>query len=56
MEEKPEFEKIIAERTKRRRENQEGHGLKILTPQKMLSRLPTSLAQLKTGNKTLKVR
>ena len=27
----------------------EGKGLKILTPQQMLSRLPISLAQLKAG-------
>ena len=29
---------------------QEGLGLKILTPNQMLSRLPISLAQLKAGN------
>ena len=29
---------------------QEGKGLKILTPQQMFSRLPISLAQLKAGN------
>ena len=29
---------------------QEGSGLKILTPNQMLSRLPISLAQLKAGN------
>ena len=29
---------------------QEGWGLKILTPEQMLSRLPISLAQLKAGN------
>ena len=28
----------------------EGKGLKILTPNQMLSRLPISLAQLKAGN------
>ena len=31
------------------RQNQEGQGLKILTPDKMLSRLPITLAQLKAG-------
>ena len=31
-------------------EDQEGKGLKILTPSQILSRLPLSLAQLKTGN------
>ena len=29
---------------------QEGEGLKILTPDQMLSTLPISLAQLKAGN------
>ena len=33
---------------------QEGKGLKILTLQKMLSRLPISLAQLKAGNNSQK--
>ena len=31
-------------------QNQEGSSLKILTPNQMLSRLPISLAQLKTDN------
>ena len=31
-------------------ENQEGQGLKILTPNQMLSRLPITLAQLKAKN------
>ena len=31
-------------------ENQEGAGLKILTPKQMLQRLPIALAQVKTGN------
>ena len=31
-------------------QNQEGKGLKILTPDQMLSKLPISLAQLKAGN------
>ena len=30
-------------------EDQEGNGLKILTPSQMLSRLPIYLAQLKAG-------
>ena len=33
---------------------QRGHGLKILTPSQMLSRLPISLAQLKAGNNSEK--
>ena len=30
--------------------NQEGQGLKMLTSQQMLSRLPISLAQVEAGN------
>ena len=33
----------------------EGKGLKILIPNQMLSRLPTSLAQLKAGNNSQKL-
>ena len=47
---KPEFEESIAERTKIRRQNREGQGLTIVTPEQMLSRLPITLAQLKAGN------
>ena len=35
---------------------QEGEGVKILTPQQMLSRLPISLAQLKAGNNSEKLK
>ena len=34
----------------------EGSGLKILTPNQMLSRLPISLAQLKVGNNSEKLK
>ena len=34
----------------------EGKGLKILTPNQMLSRLPIDLAQLKAGNNSEKVK
>ena len=37
-------------------ENQKGQGLKILTPDQMLSRLPISLAQLKAGNNSEKLK
>ena len=37
-------------------QNQEGQELKILTPNQMLSRLPISLAQLKAGNNSEKLR
>ena len=33
----------------------EGSGLKVLTPDQMLSRLPSSLAQLKAGNNSEKL-
>ena len=35
---------------------QKGKGLKILTPNQMLSRLPISLAQLKAGNNSEKLK
>ena len=35
-------------------QNQRGQGLKILTAEQMLSRLPISLAQLKAGNNSQK--
>ena len=37
-------------------QNQGGQGLKILTPQQMLIRLPISLAQLKAGNNSEKLK
>ena len=36
--------------------DQSGEGLKILTPNQMLSRLPISLAQLKAGNNSEKLK
>ena len=36
--------------------NQQGKDLKILTPNKMLSRLAISLVQLKTGNNSEKLK
>ena len=35
---------------------QQGKGLKILTPNQMLNRLPISLAQLKAGNNSKKLK
>ena len=35
---------------------QEGQGIKILTPNQMLNRLPTILAQLKAGNNCNKLK
>ena len=38
------------------RRNQQGEGVKILTTNQMLSRLPISLAQLKAGNNSVKLK
>ena len=37
------------------RRNQQGQGLKVLTPDQMLSRLQITLAQLKAGNNSQKI-
>ena len=37
------------------KQNQSGQGLKILTPDQMLSRLTITLAQLKAGNNSQKL-
>ena len=37
-------------------EQQKGEGLKILTPNQILSRLPITLAQLKAGNNSEKLK
>ena len=41
------FKSVIFPRSE---ESQEGDGLKILTPNQMLKRLPIALAQIKAGN------
>ena len=41
---------LVSEASVARIRNQKGQGLKILTPDQILSRLPISLAQLKAGN------
>ena len=38
------------------RQNQERQGLKMLTPHQMLSRLPITLAQIKSGNNLEKLK
>ena len=38
------------------KQKQEGRGIKILTPNQMPSRLPISLAQLKAGNNSEKLK
>ena len=47
-------EKIVIFNRENRK--QQGLGLKILTPNQMLSRLPISLAQLKAGNNSEKLK
>ena len=50
---KHDYEESIPERTKLRRQRsaeKTGEGLKMLTPNQMLSRLPISLGQLNAGN------
>ena len=55
--EKPdEIVKIVREILKFNKQNQEGKGIKILTPNQMLSRLPITLAQLKAGNNSEKLK
>ena len=38
------------------KQNQQGQGIKILTQNQMLSRLPITLAQLKAGNNSEKLK
>ena len=38
------------------RQSQEGQGLKIFTPDQIISRLPITLAQLKGGNNSEKLK
>ena len=38
------------------RQSQEGQGLKIFTPDQIISRLPITLAQLKGGNTSEKLK
>ena len=45
----------LEEESAAKRRNQQGQGLKILTPDQMLSRLPITLAQLKAGNNSQKL-
>ena len=47
---------IVEKILKFNEQNQQGKGLKILTPNQMLSRLPIALAQLKAGNNSEKLR
>ena len=44
------------EKSAEQRRKHKGHGLKILTPKQMLSRLPISLAQLRAGINSVKLK
>ena len=46
----------INEKNQQNQQNQQGEGLKIFTPNQMLSRLPISLAELKAGNNSDKLK
>ena len=54
--EKPDKIVEIVEEILKFNEQQEGKGLKILTPNQILSRLPISLAQLQAGNNSQKLK
>ena len=47
---------LESEESAEQRRNQKGGGLKILTPDQMLSRLPIPLAQSKAENKSEKLK
>ena len=56
MKKKKKLENHVAEESlELNKQNQQGQGLKILTPDQMLSRLPITLAQLKAGNNSQKL-
>ena len=46
---------LNSEESAAKRRNREGHGVKILTLNQMLSRLPITLAELKAGNNSQKL-
>ena len=46
--------KIVEKIVEFNKQNQLGEGLKMLTPDQMLSRLPITLAQLNAGNNSEK--
>ena len=47
---------IVKDILKFNEQNQQGQGLKILTPNQMLNRLPIALAQLQAGNNSNKLK
>ena len=47
---------IVEKILKFNKQNQQGEGIKILTPNQMLNRLPIALAQLQAGNSSNKLK
>ena len=47
---------IVEKILKFNEQNQQGQGIKILTPNQMLNRLPIALAQLQAGNNSNKLK
>ena len=47
---------LESEESVAKRRNQQGQGLNILTPHQILIRLPITLAQLKAGNNSQKLK
>ena len=56
IEEPDKIVEIVEEIRKFNKQTQEGKGLKILTPYQVLSRLPFSVAELKAGNSSEKLK
>ena len=48
--------KVVKKILRFNKQNQKGKGLKILTPSQMISRLPITLAELKAGNNSEKIK
>ena len=48
--------KLVEEILRFNKQKQEGQGIKTLTPDEMLNRLPISLAQLQAGNNSEKMK
>ena len=52
----PDMSALESEESAAQRREQEGQGLKILTPQQIITRLPILLAQLKAGSNSQKLK
>ena len=56
IEQQAQILKIVEEVLEFNKQNQSGKGLKILTPNQMLNRLPITLAQLNAGSNSEKLK